>query len=63
MTPAPPECVRAGHGPSLFAYVWADLSAPACEKRCKKADLVTLGANSTVNRGCVVQTHLFHDSG
>jgi non-ribosomal peptide synthetase-like protein len=26
-----------------------------------EADLVTLGANSTVNRGCVVQTHLFHD--
>ncbi|MDQ0679217.1 non-ribosomal peptide synthetase-like protein [Arthrobacter pascens] len=26
-----------------------------------EADLVALGANSTVNRGCVVQTHLFHD--
>lgn len=26
-----------------------------------EADLVTLGKNSTVNRGCVVQTHLFHD--
>ena len=26
-----------------------------------EADLVSLGANSTVNRGCVVQTHLFHD--
>jgi non-ribosomal peptide synthetase-like protein len=26
-----------------------------------EADLVTLGARSTVNRGCVVQTHLFHD--
>ncbi|BDE11234.1 MULTISPECIES: Pls/PosA family non-ribosomal peptide synthetase [Mycobacterium] len=26
-----------------------------------EADLVTLGAGSTVNRGCVVQTHLFHD--
>ncbi|MBO1267470.1 Pls/PosA family non-ribosomal peptide synthetase [Arthrobacter cavernae] len=26
-----------------------------------EADLVTLGENSTVNRGCVVQTHLFHD--
>ncbi len=24
-------------------------------------DLVTLGDGSTVNRGCVVQTHLFHD--
>jgi non-ribosomal peptide synthetase-like protein len=26
-----------------------------------EADLVTLGDHSTVNRGCVVQTHLFHD--
>lgn len=26
-----------------------------------EADLVTLEAGSTVNRGCVVQTHLFHD--
>ena len=26
-----------------------------------EADLVILGANSTVNRSCVVQTHLFHD--
>ncbi|WP_201293247.1 Pls/PosA family non-ribosomal peptide synthetase [Arthrobacter zhaoguopingii] len=26
-----------------------------------EADLVSLGANSTVNRGCVIQTHLFHD--
>lgn len=26
-----------------------------------EADLVSLGDNSTVNRGCVVQTHLFHD--
>lgn len=26
-----------------------------------EADLVTLGENSTVNRGCVIQTHLFHD--
>ncbi|CAM5696977.1 hypothetical protein SCANM63S_03364 [Streptomyces canarius] len=25
------------------------------------ADLVSLGDNSTINRGCVVQTHLFHD--
>ena len=28
-----------------------------------EADLVSLGDNSTVNRGCVVQTHLFHDPG
>jgi non-ribosomal peptide synthetase-like protein len=26
-----------------------------------EADLVTLGAGTTVSRGCVVQTHLFHD--
>ncbi|MGB0961242.1 MAG: Pls/PosA family non-ribosomal peptide synthetase [Mycobacterium sp.] len=26
-----------------------------------EADLVTLGEGSTVSRGCVVQTHLFHD--
>jgi non-ribosomal peptide synthetase-like protein len=26
-----------------------------------EADLVTLGHGSTVSRGCVVQTHLFHD--
>ncbi|BDI24116.1 amino acid adenylation protein [Herbiconiux sp. L3-i23] len=26
-----------------------------------EADLVTLGAGSSVGRGCVVQTHLFHD--
>ncbi|NUP73982.1 MAG: amino acid adenylation domain-containing protein [Sinomonas sp.] len=26
-----------------------------------EADLVELGAGSTINRGCVVQTHLFHD--
>lgn len=26
-----------------------------------EADLVHLGAGATVNRGCVVQTHLFHD--
>jgi non-ribosomal peptide synthetase-like protein len=26
-----------------------------------EADLVRLGTGATVNRGCVVQTHLFHD--
>jgi non-ribosomal peptide synthetase-like protein len=26
-----------------------------------EADLVTLGDGATVNRGCVLQTHLFHD--
>ncbi|WP_035280660.1 Pls/PosA family non-ribosomal peptide synthetase [Brevibacterium album] len=40
---------RIGHG------VW-------CETYwLPEADLVRLGDNATVNRGCVVQTHLFHD--
>jgi non-ribosomal peptide synthetase-like protein len=26
-----------------------------------EADLVTLGEGASINRGCVVQTHLFHD--
>jgi non-ribosomal peptide synthetase-like protein len=40
---------RIGHG------VW-------CESYwLPEADLVSLGDGSTVNRGCVVQTHLFHD--
>lgn len=40
---------RIGHG------VW-------CESYwLPEADLVRLGDGSTVNRGCVVQTHLFHD--
>ncbi|MFB0835091.1 Pls/PosA family non-ribosomal peptide synthetase [Arthrobacter halodurans] len=40
---------RIGHG------VW-------CESYwLPEADLVRLGDSSTVNRGCVVQTHLFHD--
>ncbi|WP_246858577.1 Pls/PosA family non-ribosomal peptide synthetase [Citricoccus sp. SGAir0253] len=40
---------RIGHG------VW-------CESYwLPEADLVTLGDSATVNRGCVVQTHLFHD--
>jgi non-ribosomal peptide synthetase-like protein len=26
-----------------------------------ESDLVRVGAGATVNRGCVVQTHLFHD--
>ncbi|GAA2747753.1 non-ribosomal peptide synthetase [Terrabacter aerolatus] len=40
---------RIGHG------VW-------CETYwLPEADLVTLGDGATVNRGCVLQTHLFHD--
>nr|WP_225873836.1 Pls/PosA family non-ribosomal peptide synthetase [Zafaria cholistanensis] len=40
---------RIGHGAWCESY-WLP-----------EADLVTLGDASTVNRGCVVQTHLFHD--
>ena len=42
-------------GASIGHGVW-------CESHwLPEADLVRLGDASTVNRGCVVQTHLFHD--
>ncbi len=41
--------VKVGRG------VWCDTY------RLPEPDLVTLGDGATVNRGCVVQTHLFHD--
>ncbi|MEV1178137.1 amino acid adenylation protein, partial [Nonomuraea sp. NPDC049784] len=40
---------RIGHGVSCDTY-WLP-----------EADLVTLGDGACVNRGCVLQTHLFHD--
>jgi non-ribosomal peptide synthetase-like protein len=44
-----------GLGASIGRGVW-------CETYwLPEADLVTLGDGATVNRGCVVQTHLFHD--
>jgi non-ribosomal peptide synthetase-like protein len=44
-----------GLGASIGRGVW-------CESYwLPEADLVRLGNGSTVNRGCVVQTHLFHD--
>jgi non-ribosomal peptide synthetase-like protein len=44
-----------GLGASIGRGVW-------CETYwLPEADLVTLGNAATVNRGCVVQTHLFHD--
>ncbi|WP_458317540.1 Pls/PosA family non-ribosomal peptide synthetase [Mycolicibacterium brisbanense] len=44
-----------GLGASIGRGVW-------CETYwLPEADLVTLGTAATVNRGCVVQTHLFHD--
>ncbi len=42
-------------GAKIGAGVWID------SYWLPEADLVTLGDGSTVNRGCVVQTHLFHD--
>ncbi|WP_345763239.1 Pls/PosA family non-ribosomal peptide synthetase [Diaminobutyricibacter sp. McL0608] len=42
-------------GASIGRGVWCD------SYWLPEADLVTLGDASTVNRGCVVQTHLFHD--
>ena len=42
-------------GASIGRGVW-------CESYwLPEADLVSLGRGATVNRGCVVQTHLFHD--
>lgn len=44
-----------GLGATIGRGVW-------CESYwLPEADLVTLGDGATVNRGCVVQTHLFHD--
>jgi non-ribosomal peptide synthetase-like protein len=42
-------------GARIGSGVWCD------SHWLPEADLVTLGDASTVNRGCVVQTHLFHD--
>jgi non-ribosomal peptide synthetase-like protein len=42
-------------GSSIGRGVWCD------SYWLPEADLVRLGDASTVNRGCVVQTHLFHD--
>jgi non-ribosomal peptide synthetase-like protein len=64
---AAPWFARAAAGtPALVAWLRA-LGARIgpgawCESYwLPEADLVTLGPSSTVNRGCVVQTHLFHD--
>lgn len=66
MVAAPWFARAAGGTPALAAWlrtlgarigrgVWCD------SYWLPEADLVTLGDGSTVNRGCVVQTHLFHD--
>jgi non-ribosomal peptide synthetase-like protein len=44
-----------GLGARIGRGVW-------CESHwLPEADLVSLGEGASVNRGCVVQTHLFHD--
>ena len=49
------DCGCGGLGAKIGRGVW-------CETYwLPEADLVTLGDGATVNRGCVVQTHLFHD--
>ncbi|MEV7693258.1 Pls/PosA family non-ribosomal peptide synthetase [Microbacterium sp. NPDC089189] len=53
-TPALAVWLRA-LGARIGAGVWCD------SYWLPEPDLVTLGDGSTVNRGCVVQTHLFHD--
>jgi non-ribosomal peptide synthetase-like protein len=57
VTPGAPamNLVLRGLGAKIGAGVW-------CETHwLPEADLVALGDGSTVNRGCVLQTHLFHD--
>jgi len=53
-TPALAVWLRA-LGATIGRGVWCD------SYWLPEPDLVTLGDGSTVNRGCVVQTHLFHD--
>ena len=66
-TVAAPWFARAAGGTALMNLWLRALGAKIgpgvwCETYwLPEADLVTLGAGSTVNRGCVVQTHLFHD--
>ncbi|MFB9905781.1 Pls/PosA family non-ribosomal peptide synthetase [Allokutzneria oryzae] len=54
-------------GTPLFSMVLRGMGAKIgrgvhCETRwLPEPDLVTLGDGAVVNRGCVVQTHLFHD--
>ncbi|PJJ61547.1 Pls/PosA family non-ribosomal peptide synthetase [Compostimonas suwonensis] len=64
---AAPWFARAATGTPALAWWLRSLGARLgrgvwCETYwLPEADLVTIGAGSTVNRGCVVQTHLFHD--
>ncbi len=64
---AAPWFARAAAGTPALAWWLRSLGASVgrgvwCESYwLPEADLVTLGDGATVNRGCVVQTHLFHD--
>ena len=64
---AAPWFARAAAGTPALAVWLRSLGATIgsgvwCESYwLPEPDLVTLGDGSTVNRGCVVQTHLFHD--
>lgn len=64
---AAPWFARAAAGTPALAWWLRSLGASIgrgvwCESYwLPEADLVTLGDGATVNRGCVVQTHLFHD--
>ncbi|KAM4066553.1 AMP-binding enzyme [Hirsutella rhossiliensis] len=53
-TPLLPVWLRS-LGAKIGPGVWLE------SHRLPEADLVDLGAGATVNRGCVLQTHLFHD--
>jgi non-ribosomal peptide synthetase-like protein len=64
---AAPWFARAATGTSVLNLWLRSLGAQLgrgvwCETYwLPEADLVRLGAGATVNRGCVLQTHLFHD--
>ena len=64
---AAPWFARAATGTPVLALWLRSLGATVgrgvwCDSYwLPEPDLVTLGDGSTVNRGCVVQTHLFHD--
>ncbi|WP_372462794.1 Pls/PosA family non-ribosomal peptide synthetase [Sinomonas notoginsengisoli] len=64
---AAPWFARAASGTPALVWWLRSLGATIgsgtwCESYwLPEADLVSLGPSSTVNRGCVVQTHLFHD--
>ena len=64
---AAPSFARTGAGHRCPQHLAADARRPIgrgvwCDTYwLPETDLVTLDDGATVNRGCVVQTHLFHD--